>query len=157
MSTTPSTYEKIRNEVARRIDALQLFSSKVKHAKIPDDGDFNLVGAILSWDTEKEGSGTNSQEDIAYPCVLTHRAGTTGAWADKMGFIGDMRQKIRREFHQKRTIIDDNNVAPLATKVQYGPIGAAKGEVELSQKWVHRWDETSIAIIVWMRELRNIT
>lgn len=158
MATDKSTYERIREQVAAQIDDLDLITpnSPVQHARLPDDGDFKLTGLILSWDTEKEGSGTTGQDDIAYPCVLTYRTGSTGGWTENVAFITDLRQRIRREFHNKRLVIEgDDSVSPLAAKVQYGPIGAAPGEVTLSEKWKERWDDSHMIIVVWMRELRE--
>jgi len=148
------TYALVLAEVARRIDDLELCRDRVLITKVTDDG-HRPSGLLLSWDTEKEGAGTNGQDDIGYPCILLWRGGTIGTRSDNMDFVTDFRQKVRREFHQRRIIVDDNSVAPLGAVVQYGPVGAGHGQVELTQAWRDRWESTMIAIVAWQRELRE--
>lgn len=154
------TYELLRNEIESQVKQLPFVLKnklQVHQSKLPDDTEFQRVGVVLSWSTESGLAGTTGQDDVVYPIICSLVKGSTGAWKDAMDWTGNFRQELRRKYMNRRApTLDDDTIAPLMSRVQFGPIGASPGEVTLNEKWQSAWNESRLILLFAYRELRDI-
>jgi len=146
MASDNSVYKKFLNAVEDDLSELDL-GYPVVQAQLPDDGEFQHQGLVLSWDDEKAEGGTNERDDIAYPAVLSLVKGSVRDWEGEMDEIAYVRERVRRKFHNKRVTLSDSLAIPMGCKVRYGPIG-------LAEKWVDNWNDSRLVIWGYFRESR---
>ncbi len=144
--------EAIRDEI-RTISIDVLPRVPVEIRRLPESEGYQPHGIIVSPDQETEGDqGTNEEDMIGYPAVVTLAFDSTKGPAEKIGDVTSYRREIRKKFHNKREHIEDHvdttSVRHAVSVVQYGPNG-------LSDWWQRKWRGNMLVIWSWFWESRS--
>ena len=141
-------------EVAARVRGLGITGvprGQVQVRKFPWDNNIIHKGITIHPMQEDEfrpGESTNERDTIGYPIGVTYVRGSDRGWESDLGTITDFRQKVRREFSNKRlleVIAEDSN--HIICKVDHGtPV--------IPDKYIKSHNASQMVIVCWFLEPR---
>lgn len=152
---TDSIFLQALNEVASRVQGLDITGvprGQVQVRKFPWDNNIIHKGITIhpmSEEEFREGESTNERDTIGYLIGVTYVRGTDRGWESDMRTITDFRQKVRREFNNKRlseVLAEDAN--HIICKVNHGtPV--------IPDKYIKSHNASQMIVVCWFLEPRE--
>jgi hypothetical protein len=155
MSATESVFKQSLDEVVDRIKGLNISGiarDQIALRKHPWDNRVIHRGITVSPDTEREYLplvSTNQRDSVGYPCVVTYVRGTDKGWASNLDTITEFRQKVRREFNNRKL------TSVVSTDVNHLVCTVLHGKVDIPEKYVDNHDVSQLIVMCWFIEPRT--
>jgi hypothetical protein len=153
---TDSVYRQVLDLVVTGIRSLALSgieSSEIALRKLPWDDQTIHKGITVSWEQEKQSASepeaTNDRDMIGYPAVVTMISGSGRGFGDRITGVTDWRQRIRRQFNNKRLAgVVSTDVNEIICRVVFN-------DVHVPDRYLKNWDVSRMTIWCWFLEPRD--
>lgn len=149
---TDSLYGKVllcHQETIRDLALEAIEPNEVRISKLAIENRMLTRGISLIWDDPRSGEGSNEENEVGYPAIVSMSLGSIGCWDDNMPLLMLWREKIFETFHDRRPLesLEHEGMTPKICRVDWG-------SQWLSKPWRDAWDQSLMVIWTWLKTYR---